>query len=221
MRENSGNAAFITIARVVKVQGRVGEVAAELHTDFPERFEQRRTLYAWNAEGKIERRELHLEEYWPHKGGIVFKFEGVDSIEEAETLLGSEIQIPAEERAELEQGACYVSELLGCLVVEVSGEPRDVGRVVDVNFGAGTAPLLIVKDEALMAETQQTPPLREQAHEGGKEFMIPFVESFTKKLDLKGKLIEMKLPEGLLELDAPLSAGKRDRQAQGSDRQRS
>jgi hypothetical protein len=39
------------------------------------------------------------------------------------------------------------------------------------------------------------------------------VESFTTKLDLKGKRIEMKLPEGLLELEAPLSAGKRDRQA--------
>ena len=51
---------------------------------------------------------------------MVFKFEGVDSIEEAETLLRSEIQIPARERAELEPGACYVSELLGCLVVEVS-----------------------------------------------------------------------------------------------------
>ncbi|MGA3126035.1 MAG: ribosome maturation factor RimM [Candidatus Korobacteraceae bacterium] len=213
MREDSGNTAFITIARVVKVQGRVGEVAAELHTDFPERFEQRRTLYAWNAEGKLERRELHLEEYWPHKGGMVFKFEDVNSIEEAEMLLGSEIQIPAGERAELEEGACYVSELLGCLVVEVSGEPRDVGRVVDVNFGAGTAPLLIVKDEVRMAETRQTPPLRGQEHEGGKEFMIPFVESFTTKLDLKGKRIEMKLPEGLLELEAPLSAGKRDRQA--------
>ncbi len=126
---------------------------------------------------------------------MVFKFEGVESIEEAEKLLRSEIQIPAEERAELEPGACYVSELLGCLVVEVSqGAGRDIGTVVDVNFGAGTAPLLIVKNES------------------GKEFMIPFVESFTKKLDLNGKRIEMQLPEGMLELDAPLSAGKKDRQ---------
>jgi 16S rRNA processing protein RimM len=194
MGEDSSNAAFITIARVAKVQGRVGEVAAELYTDFPERFEQRRTLFAWTPESS-ERRELHLEEYWPHKGGMVFKFEGVDSIEEAEKLLRSEIQIPAEERAELEPGACYVSELLGCRVVEVS-QPiaRDIGSVVDVNFGAGTAPLLIVNGD------------------GGKEFMIPFVESFTKKLDLKGKRIEMQLPEGMLELDAPLSAGKKDRQ---------
>jgi 16S rRNA processing protein RimM len=200
MGEDSGNAAFITIARLAKVQGRVGEVAAELYTDFPERFEQRRTLYAWTPESD-KRRELHLEEYWPHKGGMVFKFEGVDSIEEAETLLGSEIQIPAGERAELEPGAYYVSELLGCTVVEVSraeqGEQsaeREIGSVADVNFGAGTAPLLIVKDAS------------------GKEFMIPFVEGFTKKLDLKGKRIEMQLPEGMLELDAPLSAGKKVRQ---------
>jgi 16S rRNA processing protein RimM len=205
MTEESGNAAFITIARVARVQGRFGEVAAELHTDFPERFEQRRTLYAWTA-GSDQRRELHLEEYWPHKGGMVFKFEGVDSIEEAEKLLGSEIQIPAGERAELDQGAFYVSELLGCMVVEVGGAEskseggvelgvtRNIGTVVDVNFGAGTAPLLIVNSE------------------GGQEFMIPFVESFTKKLDVKAKRIEMQLPEGMLELDAPLSAGKKDRQ---------
>jgi 16S rRNA processing protein RimM len=197
MTEESGSAAFITIARVAKVQGRVGEVAAELHTDFPERFEQRRTLYAWTA-GSNQRRLLHLEEYWPHKGGMVFKFEGVDSIEEAEKLLGSEIQIPVTERAALDQGAFYVSELLGCLVVETSqadrGALHNIGTVVDVNFGAGTAPLLIVNSD------------------GGQEFMIPFVESFTKKLDLKGKRIEMQLPEGMLELDAPLSAKKKDRQ---------
>jgi len=198
MGDGASEAGFITIARVMKVQGRVGEVLAELHTDFPERFEQRRTLYGWTGSG--ERRQLHLDEYWPHKGGMVLKFAGVDSIEEAEKLLRLEIQIPAEERAELEEGACYVSELLGCLVVNSDAVDADavktgeaegeIGRVVDVNFGAGAAPLLIVKND------------------GGAEFMIPFVESFTKKLDLKGKRIEMQLPEGMLELDAPLSSGK-------------
>jgi 16S rRNA processing protein RimM len=193
MTEDSGQGAFITIARVAKVQGRVGEVAAELHTDFPERFEERRRLYAWNA-ARDERRELKLEDFWPHKGGMVFKFEGVDSIEEAEKLMGSEIQIPAAERAELEEGAFYVSELLGCLVVAEQGieAAREIGSVADINFGAGTAPLLIVKSD------------------DGKEYMIPFVESFTKKLDVKGKRIEMQLPEGMLELDAPLSAGKKE-----------
>jgi len=206
MQEDASNVGFVTIARVVKVQGRVGEVAAELHTDFPERFEQRRTLYAWR-ESSGQRRQVHLEAYWPHKGGMVLKFAGVDSMEAAETLLGSEIQIPAAERAELEEGAFYVSELLGCLVVETSHEEREVGTVVDVSFGAGTAPLLIVKSNQPAADTQPASAPGSRAHKGGKEFMIPFVESFTKKLDLKGKRIEMQLPEGMLELNAPLGAG--------------
>jgi 16S rRNA processing protein RimM len=181
---------FITIALVQKVQGRVGEVLTELHTDFPERFEQRRKLFAWRDGG--ERRTLQLEDYWPHKGGMVLKFAGVDSIEAAEPLVGAEIQIPAAERAELEEDAIYVSELLGCRVRDlISG--RELGAVTDVNFRAGTAPLLIVKDE-------QQPE---------KEYMLPFVTSYIARLDAAGKQIEMKLPEGLLELDAPLGAGKR------------
>jgi 16S rRNA processing protein RimM len=183
--------AFVTIARVAKVQGRVGEVAVELHTDFPERFEQRRRLYAWQKSG--ERRELQLEDYWPHKGGMVLKFAGVDSIEAARELLGAEIQIPVAERAELEEGAVYVSELLGC-VVESGG--CAIGSVTDVSFAGGAAPLLIVSDA------------------GGREQMIPFVESFIRKLDTAGKKIEMELPEGMLELDAPVGKGKS--QGQGS-----
>jgi 16S rRNA processing protein RimM len=179
------SAAFITIARVQKVQGRVGEVFTQLHTDFPERFEERRNLFLWKNDG---RRELRLENFWPHKGGMVLKFEGVDSIEAAEPLIGAEIQIPAAERAELEEGAFYISELVGCAVLDGG---REIGAIADVNFGAGTAPLLIVEGD------------------GGRELMIPFVESFITKLDVKGKRIEMQLPEGMLELDAPLSAGKK------------
>jgi 16S rRNA processing protein RimM len=189
MPDNAG--AFVTIARVSKVQGRIGEVLAELHTDFPERFEDRRTLYAWH--GGAERRELQLENHWPHKGGMVLKFEGVDSIEAAEQLLRAEIQIPLRDRAVLEEGACYISDLMGCTVVrlDATGTPSEIGRIVDVNFGAGTAALLIVQNEA------------------GKEFMIPFVESFVSKLDLQAKRIEMQLPEGMLELDAPLGGEKK------------
>ncbi|MDR3764940.1 MAG: ribosome maturation factor RimM [Acidobacteriota bacterium] len=178
--------AFITIARVQKVQGRVGEVFCELHTDFPERFEQRTRLYAWYP-AKDTRRELQLEDYWPHKGGMVLKFADVDSIEDAELLLGGEIQIPLHERTELEEGAYYISDLLGC---RVSDQGRELGAVADVNFGTGTAPLLIVTGD-------------------GREYMIPFVESFVVKLDVPAKRIEMKLPEGMLELDAPLKPAKK------------
>ena len=201
------NYEFITIAKVIKVQGRVGEVLTELFTDFPEKFEERRSLFAWLPSG--ERRELKLEDHWPHKGGMVLKFEGVDSIEDAERLKAAEIQIPAADRTKLEDGSVYISDLLDCSVI-VDG--REIGKVKDVDFGAGEAPLLIVKGDVS--------PLNPKAGlngapegKGNKEFLIPYVEAFVKEQDLKGKRIEMQLPEGMLELDAPLS--KKDKEAQG------
>lgn len=189
MSVNEDTAGYITLAKVTKTQGRVGEVATQLFTDFPERFAERRELSALGPKG--ERRELKLEDFWPHKGGMVLKFAGVESIDDAEKLIGWEIQIPAEQRAELEQGAVYVSDLIGCEVaVNENGAERRLGKIEDVNFGAGEAPLLVVKD-------------------GGKEYLIPFVESFTKATDIAGKRIVMELPEGMLELDAPVGEKKR------------
>src|SRR3954470_9562555 len=181
---------FITIARIAKTQGRHGEVAAELHTDFPEKFAERKKLFALGPEGKRpdgERRELRLEEFWPHKNYVVLKFAGVDSITDAEALVGCEIQVPLEQRAELDAGA-YVSDLVGC---EVFDRERLVGKVKDVQFGAGEAPLLVVVQGGVS-----------QAHQ---EILIPFAQEFIAGIDIEGKRVEMKLPAGMLELDAPLS----------------
>ncbi len=123
-------------------QGRRGEVLAELYTDFPERFAEREKLWCLAADGS--RRELRLEEHWFHKGGVVLKFAGVDGISDAERLGGCEVQIPREERAELETGAAYVSEIVGS-DVWINNGLRFLGRVSEVRFGAGEAPLLVVK----------------------------------------------------------------------------
>ena len=173
---------FITLARVVKTQGRHGEVAAESHTDVPDRFGEGMRLYALAEDG--QRRELKLEGLWPHKGLVVLKFEGIDSISDAETLLRCELQVPARERAELEPGWTYVSDLVGCTVFE--GE-QEIGKVEDVEFGAGEAPLLVVKGQARLP------------HE------IPYAESYIVSVDLKAKQLHMKLPDGLLEVNAPLT----------------
>jgi 16S rRNA processing protein RimM len=180
---------------VVKPQGRRGEVAAELHTDFPELFGKRRQLFALAPDGT--RRELALEEFWGHKGRVVLKFAGIDSISDAEALVGDEIQIPKGERAELEAGVVYVSDLQGCAVrvAEENGE-REIGRIADVMFGAGEAPLLVV---------------REGSGQGSNEYLIPFAEEFVAAMDFTARRIVLKLPAGMLELDAPLSAEEKRR----------
>ena len=181
------------MARVLKPQGRHGEVAAELHTDFPERFAERKQLYALAPDGT--RREWELESHWLHKGGVVLKFRGVDSISAAEELAGCEIQIPAEQRAQLEAGAEYVNDLVGCEVFEVSASPRRLGKISGVLFGAGEAPLLEVKEES------------------GRELLIPFAEAYVKRLDRSHKRLELVLPEGMLELTSP--SGKKAVRANG------
>jgi 16S rRNA processing protein RimM len=184
---------------VVKPQGRRGEVAAEVLTDFPERFAQRRRVYGLAPDGS--RRPLELEESWPHQGRIVLKFAGVDSIDQAETLRGWEIQIERRDRVALEPGAAYVDELVGCAVVvsgpAAGGGEREIGPVAEVQFGAGEAPLLIVRQL-------------------GREYMIPLAEAYLAKLDLEGRRILMRLPEGMLELDAPLSEEEKREQRKRS-----
>jgi 16S rRNA processing protein RimM len=197
---STGEDEFITIARVAKTQGRKGEVAATLLTDFPERFATRKKLFALcDAAGQrgarmssadhAQRRDLELEDHWFHKGIVVLKFAGVDSISDAETLLGCEIQIPLSERAELESDEFYVSDLAGCVVTD-SG--REIGRIKDVQFGGGEAPLLVVQGE--------------------KEQLVPFAAAYIEKVDLEQRRVSMKLPPGLLELDAPLNQEEKQRQ---------
>jgi 16S rRNA processing protein RimM len=192
-------AEFVTIARVAKTQGRHGEVAATLLTDFPELFETRKKLFALGDSTKqsgaaeLNRRKLDLDEHWFHKGMVVLKFAGVDSISDAEMLVGSEIQIPRSERAALGSDEFYISDLIGCTVTDSGREiGRVVGRVRDVQFGSGEAPLLVI--------------------EGEKEYLVPFAAAYIEKIALEQKRLEMKLPEGLLELDAPLNQEEKQRQ---------
>src|SRR5215472_243630 len=115
-RAEENPAEFVTLAKVTRTQGRKGEVAAALFTDFPERFADRKRLFVVNFDRRDGRHEMELEHYWLHKGGVVLKFAGVDTISDAETLIGSEVQIPIAERAALEDGSVYLNDLAGCMV---------------------------------------------------------------------------------------------------------
>lgn len=186
---------FITLARVVKTQGRHGEVAAEMHSDVPGRFAAGMKLFALpkleRVAEKAARRELEVEDLWPHKGLVVLKFRDVDSMNDAELLIGSELQVPSAQRADLEPGWNYVSDLIGCVVFD---RAREIGRIEDVQFGAGEAPLLIVANGA------------------GRKLDVPFAEAYLESVDLVQRQVRMNLPEGMLEINAPVTAEEKKEQ---------
>jgi 16S rRNA processing protein RimM len=155
-------------------------------------------LLALGKAGDV-RREVEVEDLWPHKGLLVLKFRGVETISDAEELIGSELQVPRTERAELEQGWNYLSDLAGCTVLD---HGREIGRIEDVEFGAGEAPLLNVCGN-------------------GKKFDIPFAEAYLERVDLALKQVRMNLPEGMLEINAPMTAEeKQEQQSATGDKKR-
>jgi 16S rRNA processing protein RimM len=135
-------------------------------------------------------RELEIEDFWPHKGLLVFKFAGIDSISDAEKLVGAELQVPRTDRAKLEPGWTYVSDLVGCTLID---HGREVGRIDDVQFGAGEAPLFIIESP-------------------DKSFEIPFAEAYLERVDLPHRQVRMNLPEGMLEINAPITEEEKSEQ---------
>jgi 16S rRNA processing protein RimM len=190
--------AWVWLARIRRPQGRKGEVFAEILTDFPEKFQERPRLWlvagdrppkTRPAPGAAPRPALpqpvELQNHWLHKGGIVLHFAGVDSISSAEALTGLAVAIPRAERAELEEGGAYISDLIGCTLLNVAGgHPKRIGEIEDVDRSAGPVPLLVVRGAQ-------------------GEILIPWARDYLRVVDTGAKVVEMVLPEGLVDLNAP------------------
>jgi 16S rRNA processing protein RimM len=184
--------AWVWLARIRRPQGRKGEVFADILTDFPEKFSERRQLWllAEGASGArpAAPREVELGAHWLHKGGIVLHFAGVDSISSAETLAGLVVAIPQAERVPLSADEVYIGDLIGCTLIDVAGSsPVVVGEIEDVDRSAGPVALLVVRG-------------------AGGEVLVPFAKSFMRRIDIEGRRVEMALPEGLADLNAPSKA---------------
>ena len=180
---------WVWLARIRHTQGRKGEVFADILTDFPEKFAERKRLWLLpgtsGASSIALPREVELVAHWLHKGGIVLHFAGVDSISAAETLKGLIVAVPRSERAALAEDEVYTGDLIGCALIDVAGaEPVTVGEIEGVDRTAGAVALLVVRGVT-------------------GEVLIPFTKNYLRKIDIKEKRVEMALPEGLVELNAP------------------
>jgi 16S rRNA processing protein RimM len=188
---------FVLLARLLRPQGRHGELIAEILTDFPERFAERTHVWLLPAQGEAPAREADLERHWSHKGRIVLKFAGIDSINDADSYKGWHVAIPRQQRVPLDEDAMYIADLIDCHVYDETTD-SDLGPVLDVARGEGGAPDMLVLE-------QERGRLRE-------ELLIPFVRAFLVSVDLEARLLRMRLPPGLIEINAPLTEEERTAQ---------
>jgi 16S rRNA processing protein RimM len=176
----------VTLARIVRPWGRRGEVAAEILTDFPERLTQIRE--AWLSGERTAPRLTKIISCRMHLGQAVFKFQGVDTISDAETLRGLEVQVSLAERAPVSDGRYYVTDLIGCEVWE-AGAAAALGTVQDVQR-AGEHSRGRLPESCILAVA--TP---------AGELLIPLAAEICTRIDLGARRIEVRLPEGLRELN--------------------
>ena len=174
----------VSLARIVRPQGRRGEVRAAVLTDFPERLLALRRAFLWDGAGEPRSVAILSCRLEPSRQMAVFHFEGSHSIDEAKKLVGLEIQIPLPERMSLPAGAYYISDLIGCEVFE-QASGRALGHVADVQLTG--------------EETPGTPLLLVEAPQG--ELMVPLAGEICREIDTTRRRIVVALPEGLERLN--------------------
>jgi 16S rRNA processing protein RimM len=167
---------WVTIAVLGKVRGVRGELTAFRLSGKPERYQNLKDVFLFAGEAK-EGERRRVESVWEHDGRLIFKFEEIDSIDEAQPLVGAEVRVPKAERVALDPGEYFEEDLLGCEVVN-RRDGKNLGRVTAWQDGGGAGLLEV---------------------EGG--LLIPFARSICVAIDPAAQRIEVDLPEGLLDLN--------------------
>lgn len=205
--------AWIVLAHLLRPQGRKGEVLAELFTDFPERFDSHKSVFLapTGFQGQPgEARSAEVVHHWlpigKNQGRIILHFAGIDSISAAESIAGLDVLIPEQERLPLDDDSVYIDQLIGSSVYDAG---TIIGTVEDVQFP--TTP-----DGSRRLE--EAAPLLEVRSPNGDEILIPFAKAFLIAVDPGHKRIEMKLPEGLIEINqSPANENQTSRNPTGQD----
>jgi len=183
---------WLPIAKLLRPQGRRGELLADPLTDLHEVFTDNRDVF-FAPGGEPLTLESHFFPTGRNAGRIVLKLSAASSISEAEALQGKTLYLPESEFPALDEDTWFVRDLLGCTLFD-RGQPA--GEIIDLEFATGpdgrrlddAAPLLVVQTRSPTEEDDGTA-------------MIPFIRTWLESVDTAGKAVHMTLPDGLIEQD--------------------
>lgn len=167
----------IAFSRVIKPHGLRGEVILAPYRGAEGSLENLETV--WNISNGCERK-LTVASARKHKGRYIIKITGIDKIEDAEPLVGSELFADI---------SILDKEALQLLVLSVSKD-------IEV-FDAEGNRLGVLEG---MIETGAHPVVSVRM-ENGKELLVPYVEQFVKDVNIAEKRLVLSPPEGIFEIN--------------------
>ena len=118
---------YLETGKIVGTHGIKGEVRVQPWSDSPAFLANLKTIYTDN-EGK---NALKITVARPHHNIVLFKLDGVDTIEAAERYRGKVLYLDRDE-VELAEGDHFIDDLIGCDVFDAdTNEP--LGKLTDVS----------------------------------------------------------------------------------------
>ena len=157
---------LLDCGQIVNTHGVRGEVRVVPWADSPDFLCQFSTLYIDGAPRRVLSSRVH-------KGSVIAKLEGADTVEEAMLLRDKIVQIRRAD-AKLPEGAFFLADIIGLKVVDEAGQTLGTLK------------------EVLSPSIQQVYVI-----EGEREIMIPAVPEFILETNIEGGYIKVRLIEGM------------------------
>ena len=173
----AGAGALVAVGRIVRTQGRRGEVRVEPLTDTPERLAELREC--WLVPPAAGERH-DVEAVWFQGRVPVVKLAGSDSMTDAQALVGRLVTIPRTAVRQLPPDRYYAFDLVGCVVETPEG--ASLGTISEVLAGPEHDYWTV--------------------QHGDRAWSLPAVAALVDRVDLAARRVVARPPEGLVELDA-------------------
>ena len=114
--------ARLRVARIDSIHGLRGEVSARILTDFPERLLARSEVRVGREASGAK--SMQVVGARPHRGKVLLRLAGVEGVDAARGLVGSDVWIDESEAAVLPQDAYYHRDLLGKFIILTGSSSR-------------------------------------------------------------------------------------------------
>ena len=164
----------LEVGQIVNTFGIKGFVKVKPWVNDIERFDDLEKVY---VKAKKETKKLEIEEVKYHKDMVLIKFKGIETVEQAEMLRNSYLEIDREDAVPLEEGTYYIVDLLESEVYSDEGEK--LGILEDI-YNTGAKDIYVVKNEL------------------GKTILLPGIPEVIKEVKLEEKKITVHLLKGLV-----------------------
>ncbi|MDH5366600.1 MAG: ribosome maturation factor RimM [Cyclobacteriaceae bacterium] len=167
--------ACFRLGHIIKKHGLKGEVSIHLDVDFPEDYKKMESVF---VEINKQLVPFFIENFQINTNKAIVKFEDVNSIEDIKDLLGNDLYLPVESLPELDKGQFYYHEVIGYTIVDkIEGELGEITQVYEF------------PNQDLFGMDLK-----------GKEMLIPINDEIVLEADHENRLVNVKLPEGLLDV---------------------